>query len=308
MRNVINYYYNLNPNKINSLFEYYYFYYNNELYYLYPIDNEDVRACYELNKNMLKLNVLVNEMVLARDNSIVIFVNNRYFVLMKVFVNLNALLRLSDISYLSNLKVKYPDSLMRSNWVNLWADKIDYLEYHHEHNFTKNKLLNSCFDYFIGLSENAISYLNQAISIFKPEIVDYGVISHNKILIDDNLYTLYNPLNIIIDHRARDVSEYIKWSFFNDNFRIYDELDLYFKNNYFSIYGIHLLLSRVLYPSFYFDLYDDIIFKNKQEIEVNKICSRINEYEEYLSSIWKYFHKYYNIIDIEWLNKKRNSI
>ena len=33
MKENINYYYNLNPNRINKIFDYYYFYLNNELYY-----------------------------------------------------------------------------------------------------------------------------------------------------------------------------------------------------------------------------------------------------------------------------------
>lgn len=193
---------------------------------------------------------------------------------------------------------------MRSNWALLWIRKIDYLEYHHEHNYQKYPLLSSSFDYFIGLSENAISYLNNTIKNMSPDDSDIGVISHDIINIDDTIYSLYNPLNIIIDHKARDLAEYIKNSFFNDNFAIFEELDEYFKYNYFSFYGINLLVARILYPSFYFDRYDEIVNEKIQESSILKITSRIDEYEKYLQDVFNYLKKYYNIKDVEWIMKK----
>ena len=93
-------------------------------------------------------------------------------------------------------------------------------------------------------------------------------------------------------------------SFFKDNYAIFYELDEYFHYYYFSIYGIHLLLSRVLYPSFYFEMYDAIASEQINESEILKITTRIDDYERYLSDIWKYFQKYYQIKDIAWITKK----
>ena len=56
MKEIINYYYNLNPNKINKIFIYYYFYLNNELYYLviYNYNTNIIKSIYTLNKEMNK--------------------------------------------------------------------------------------------------------------------------------------------------------------------------------------------------------------------------------------------------------------
>ena len=43
MKNIINYYYNLNPEKINHLFQYYYFYLQQELYYFVIYENLSVK-------------------------------------------------------------------------------------------------------------------------------------------------------------------------------------------------------------------------------------------------------------------------
>ena len=60
----------------------------------------------------------------------------------------------------------------------------------------------------------------------------------------------------------------------------------------------------MLYPSFYFDLYDDIVCQKENEASILRITSRIRDYEIYLADIWKYFHKYYPIKDISWILKK----
>ena len=306
MKNTINYYYNLNPNKINQIFNYYYFYIDNELYYfnVYTKNVKDVQAIYRFNQELLSKNVLVNEIINNRTGTILTYVNQIPYLLTKVNININKPIKLYEISYLSRIPISYPNELMRANWANLWINKIDYLEYHQEQNYQKYPLLSSSFNYFVGLSENAISYLNQTVSKLKPEKSDIGVLSHDVMLLDDTVYGLYDSQNIIIDHKARDLAEYIKISFFKDNYSIFDELDEYFKYHYFSFYGIQLVVARVLWPSFYFEVYDGILRNQLNESVVLKITSRIDEYEKYLADVFSYFHKYYAIDDIAWLKRK----
>ena len=303
MKNTINYYYNLNPNKINHIFDYYYFYIDNELYYfcVYTKNVKDIEAIYIFNQELLAQNVLVNEIVNNRTGTILTYVNQVPYVLTKVGININKPIRLAEISYLSNIPISYPKELMRANWANLWINKIDYLEYHQEQNYQKYPLLASSFNYFVGLSENAISYLNQTIIKLRPEKSDFGVLSHDVIMMDGSIYDLYDSQNIIIDHRARDLAEYIKISFFKDNYSIFDELDEYFRYHYFSFYGVQLIIARVLWPSFYFEVYDGILKHQLNESELLKITSRTSDYEKYLADIFRYFRKYYPIDEIGWL-------
>lgn len=307
MKNIINYYYNLNPNKIKQIFNYYYFYINNELYYfiIYTRKIDDIKAIYEFNQNMLKRNILVNEIINNTTNTIITYINQIPYILVKISININKPITLPEIYYLSNHNIPYKNELMRSNWALLWSKKIDYLEYHQEQNNLSYPILSESFNYFIGMAENAISYVNNIISNVKIEKNDIGVISHDKLKLDDTIYSLYDPENIIIDHKARDIAEYIKLSFFKDNYKIFDELDEYFKHNYFSFYGISLLIARILYPSFYFELYDEVIQGLTNESSVLIITSRIDDYEKYLNDVLNYFHKYYAIQDINWLKKNK---
>ena len=278
----------------------------NNLYYFveYNRKYEDRFIIYDFNQEMIRNNILVNEIIDNRNNNVVTINNSIPYILIKVVVNINKSISLSEINYLASKNIHYDDKLMRGNWGYLWMNKIDYLEYFTDHNYKKYPLVVDSFNYFVGMAENAISYVNYVVNNIKPDYSDYGVISHDVISINDTVYCLYNPLNIIIDHKARDVSEYIKKSFFNDNFKIFDELDEYFKYNYFSFYGISLILARVMYPSFYFDLYDQIINGRINESEILKITSRTNEYEEYLRDVFNYFKKFYQIKEINWIEKK----
>ena len=303
MKNTINYYYNLNPNKINHIFDYYYFYIDNELYYfsIYTKDVSSISDVYKFNQELIGKGVLVNEIIDNKMSSVLTFVNQVPYILTKVVVNINKPISLGEISYLSMSQISYPKGLLRDNWLNLWISKIDYLEYHHEQNFSKFPLINSSFNYFIGLGENAISYLSETLRKYKADYSDVGVISHDVILVDDTIYNLYNPENIIIDHKARDLAEYIKVSFFKDNYSIFDELDEYFRHHYFSIFGIELVIARVLWPSFYFEAYDEVMRNKITESSVLKITSRVSEYERYLGDVFKYFRRFYPIEEVSWL-------
>ena len=59
-----------------------------------------------------------------------------------------------------------------------------------------------------------------------------------------------------------------------------------------------------MYPSFYFDLYDQIINDKINESEILKITSRTSEYEDYLKDVFNYFKKFYQIKEINWIEKK----
>ena len=130
-------------------------------------------------------------------------------------------------------------------------------------------------------------------------------ICHKRIHINDNLYELYHPINFIYDYRIRDVCEYIKSAFFNDE-DVYQIIDEYFKYNYLSYKELLLFYGRLLYPSYFFDLYDDIVNENLDEKQIEKIIIKSQEYEKFLININFYLNKLCNryIPQIDWLIKR----
>lgn len=300
MKNFIKFFYNMKVTNTNFINNYYEFNHNNNYYRLYILNEEyniyNYNNIYTINKELIN-NTLMSEIILNKDKNIITTYHNINYILLKINCNINKNITLEEIDYLSKVKIVNNN---KSNWGLLWSKKIDYLEELISENGKKYPQVVNSFNYFIGLSENAISYYNN-IDI-DNNMMYY--ISHKVLRPTDKVDSLYNPLNIIYDYRVRDVAEYIKNSFWTDNHNIYSELNNYLYKNNLSLNEVKLLISRVLFPSFYFDLYEDIFNYNKDEKILNNIISRIDEYEEYLNSIIIYFKRFYPIDEIEWLKKK----
>ncbi|MBQ9013221.1 MAG: hypothetical protein IJ094_06625, partial [Bacilli bacterium] len=117
-------------------------------------------------------------------------------------------------------------------------------------------------------------------------------------------FDFYNPINYILDNRVRDFSEYIKNLFF---------LDMISINNYkyfldymnFTREEYILLISRLLFPTYYFDMYDNIINYNLDEKVMEDIINKTDSYILFIRYILMYiiYQKRVNIPFIEWIIK-----
>lgn len=299
MNNFIEYFYGMKIDKVLYNGKYYFFMYNGYIYRLYIYDdNYDINFLYEINKRLVK-NTLMSEIIINKNNELVSIYNNVSYILIKIFVNVNKSISLEEISLISKSSSLEKGNI---NWGKLWENKIDYLEDLINENGKKYPLIVDSFNYFVGMAENAISYFYSINLDDKYPVV----MSHKTIRWDDSVEVLYNPLNIIFDSKVRDVAEYIKNSFFNNNYNIFNELISYLRKNYLSLTEVKLLISRLLYPSFYFDMYTDILIDNKEEKIILDVVSKLDAYEIYLDKVIEFFRLHYNIEAIEWL-KKRSS-
>lgn len=301
MNNFIEYFYGIKVDKIVYEKNSYSFIYNRYFYKLYVFDNSsNTDFLINVNKKMLG-NTLVSEIIKNRNGEVLSIYNNIGYILMRIYVNVNKGISLKEVVSLSNSL--YKDKLM-INWGNLWERKMDYLEDLINENGKKYPLIVDSFNYFVGLAENAISYYN---TILIDKNYKFGI-SHRKIKIDDTIEELYNPLNIIFDYKVRDVAEYMKISFFNGNKNALNEFIWYLNNNYLSIMEAKLLIARLLYPSFYFDMYEDIMIDEKEEKIITNILIKIDEYEIYLAKLIEMISSKYGVDDILWLKKNNYSI
>ena len=279
----------------------YYFYLNNNEYHLIKYNRpiEDIESLYKLNIQMINRRCMVHKIIINKDKSIITMINNEPYILLKI-CSKNKYINLSDINYIQQMtyNIEYDKSLLRSDWVNLWCEKIDYYEYQINQLGKEYPILCDSLSYFIGLGENAISYLVNNIKENKKTLT----VSHKRI--NDNSFDFYNPLNFIIDDRVRDVSEYIKKSFFNNTFNI-NELKSYLNYNNFNNEEYICFFSRLLFPTYYFDIYDEIINTKSDENKIIPILEKTTQYEEFLVYIYKYiiYEKKVQIEPIEWLLK-----
>lgn len=302
MKNIINYFYNLNITELTNKDNIYSFYDNDELYHFYIYNNniKNINLTKDIDDS-LKKDTLIHEIIINKDNSIITYYNNIPYILCKINININKPITLGEINYLSSKVISTNSKITYHSWQDLWSIKMDYLEKVINENGKKYPIIVDSFNYFVGMAENAISYYN---NLSNKEVDNNSlVISHRIININDTVYAIYDPVNIIIDHKARDIAEYIKYSFFSDNTNIFKELNVYFKYNYYTKDDVMMLLARVLYPSFYFNMYEDIMINNKEEKIITNITSKLDKYELYLARVFKYFNNFYNLPVPEWLNK-----
>ena len=268
-----------------------YFSYNNHLFCLYQYQRniEEINELVLLNQDMINNNLNVNRIINNIYNKpLTMYEGNNYVLILIKFKYQNGLFKFIPIN---NNSYKL---LERNNWGYLWSLKIDYIEYQIKHLINKYPLLYKTVNYYIGLSENAIKYFN----MLRLDNVNL-FISHRRV---NNDY-LYNPVELIIDYKVRDISEYLKECFINNKKNIY-EIKRYILNLNLSNIDYILLYNRMLYPSFYFDIYETIVNKDLDEKEILKVTDMANKYEELLYEIYMLIKRKVNIIGIGWINNK----
>lgn len=179
------------------------------------------------------------------------------------------------------------------DWSILWSSKVDY--YETLFNDIKDPFIRDCFNYYIGLSEVAIR-------LFK-EIKTYPskCISHYRLNKDIDFL---NPINLTIDYRVRDICEYIKKEFFLGN-NLFRYITQYIVDNKLNSDECTLILSRLLYPSYFFDYYDLVTNKN-DEIKFDELL--IFKYEEEIRKLYYLIKLSIPMPRIDWLENKKTQV
>ena len=294
MKNFLEYYYNFLNITVHEKDKMYYFYYNNNLYTFVRMNRSREEVLVISRMNLVNYNKIISNI----RGEVITFYNNIPYVLIRILYS-NKTLNTYPKNNSNIFITKDMSVLMRNNWYLLITKKIDYLEYQREHLKNKDKILLTSLDYYIGMAENSVSYFNSAVKSVKPTDIDRLVVAHRRIY-SLNYNNYYDPLSVVIDHESRDISEYLKYIFLKDKYDI-NILKKFFNNLNLSYYGYLLLYSRMLYPSFYFDCYENIVNNNRNVKEIVKIIKRSDEYEEYLNTIYKLINSKIKIPKVDWV-------
>ena len=139
-------------------------------------------------------------------------------------------------------------------------------------------------DYFLGLAENAIGYLNIIDKMYSKTNQDILTFTRRRVSANDTLSEFYNPINFVIDYKVRDISEFIKSCFFETDISV-SQLKQWVLELKLSSYSCGLLLARLLFPTYYFDLYEQIVNGTKKEKEIEKVIRKIEDYIKFLIDI-----------------------
>ena len=298
MKNALKYYYNLDIKIIHQKNKTFYFTYEGFDYILKNYDNiEEIDMIYELANNLNVKGIYSHQIILNNDRHILTKINENNYILLKIFIKKEKI-KINDILQFNNINYSTEhQKLKRDNWDELWTQKIDYLEYQVNQIGKKYPLIRKSFSYYIGLAENALILFKNT-----PKEKVKLSLSHRRILENDNKQDLYNPLNMIIDIRIRDICEYFKSCFFN-NKNIINEVNTYLYYNKLNYNESCYFIARMLFPTYYFDIYEKIINNEIDEDRLNNIISKVNDYEIFIKNIYINLKSNNNIPDIEWLIK-----
>lgn len=296
MKNAINYYYHLYPDNVHQKDKKFTFVIN-EIKYIFIQFQKDISKLSDIQNIsdlLISKNIRHNQIIKNINNSYITYINNIPYILLKINIDDDNLIILEDIIYFSRITNNLiNDSMDIKILKKIWIDKIDYFEYQVSQFGIKFPKIRTSFNYFIGLAENSIILLN---NISSSNIKK--TICHYRIPFNMKLKDLYNPIEFILDNRVRDICEFLKLRIFtNDNI---DLVTYYFNYNYITNDEAILFLARLLYPTYYFDICEQIIdgYNDNYLIE---ILDKIEIYEKNLKKIYYFLKQNYKIPDIEWL-------
>lgn len=293
MKNIIYYYYNLYANKFKKINDCFAFEINKKQYEFIPFYG-DVNSVFKNYQFIISSKKYCHQIILNKDNSILTYYKNKPYLLIRKDFCID---KYVDIDEIINYDILVNGDY-NLNWKNLWKEKIDYYEYQISELAFKYPVLKKSFNYYVGLTENAISLLNY---IDKSNINYY--ICHKRVNYKQKLCDFFNPTEIVIDNITRDIAEYIKNNYLNDNITINEVCSIIDKLNFNYTESI-LFLSRITYPSYYFDLYDEIIQEIANENKIEYYIKKNTMYEIFLKQVYEYLKGKYALPEIEWMKLK----
>lgn len=304
MKEQIHYFYNINDIELKESNDYYYFKWNHNEYYFYKInkENSELEKLFKIVEERNQKQIKTFQPIQNQFHSFLTYINQEAYILFE-YNDAKKEYSILDMIHCQRKQIINETNtiLDRSNWIYLWSEKIDYLEYQVHELGKKYPIIINSFSYYIGLAENAICYAKQA---QKYTHNSKKVLSHRRVFYPNYGVHYDNPLNFIVDIEVRDIGEFIKYlALENIEYALID-LKTYIETEKLNIYNLSMLFARLLYPSYYFDIHEKIINMNKPEESILKIVGKSEYYEIFLKKAWQLLRTYAPIEEIQWITKK----
>lgn len=209
-----------------------------------------------------------------------------------------------------------PSQLSRyGKWKLLWEQKFDVLETYYQQKLKErpstqiDRLYIETFPYVLGLTENAIQYLQESEQDWRYHQHDRGTITLQRFQSNHTQAILSNQL--VFDHPTRDIAEWVRTKLLSEGRNGFSEvsnmLTSYERNYPLSIFGWRLLYARLVFPIHFFDQIGQFMNQENigEDLVVNyrKLLDRQVEYEYCLKHFYDYIgfdHKKHEVPSLDW--------
>lgn len=307
MKQTINYFYKIDVDTVSENGNIYYFILDKFKYYFVPLcrEEKELNEIIEVSKELKNCGIKCHDIIINKFNKVISPIGEQKYILLRIcddskkeisifdLINVNRKLRVSNQTR----------ALYKNNWEELWSKKIDYFEYQIR-NYGKNKsgILNT-FSYYLGMAETAVIYVSKTMTEYPlNEQIDEVTLNHRRVFFPNYQLNFFNPLSFIFDLEVRDYAEYFKSAFFAGE-DIKTEFSSFLKAKKFGAHSYHMFYARLIFPSYYFDVYEKIIHEETSEDDLINIVKRNKDYEQFLTYAYFEINKYYPLKKIEWLVK-----
>lgn len=291
--------------------EYSYFVFQERLYYLVPYvrSEEELKELVSLNEELLGKGLPTGKFVLNNHNSYINFYNGKKYVLLEMQAGSNQEYNVLDMVGFADMLVigSKKSILYRNQWAELWSAKADYFEYQIRQLGKDKPIILNSFSYYIGLMENAIAYVNNTTKKYNLSVNEHITLQRKRVVFPNIALNYFNPIHYVIDIEVRDVASYFKSLFFNSYEDLFTEVYAYLKRRKLGMLGYQLLYARLMYPSFYFDIYEKVMEGEMEESALLPVINKAEDYELFLRDMYQIISQFAPIERVEWLLNKKES-
>lgn len=195
-------------------------------------------------------------------------------------------------------KYQYEPTAISSygQWKSLWSEKLTMCERYlqaQDYPCSYYRLVMDTLPYLIGISENAIQYVQETEQEDRFDKVDQGTIAFNRYQ-DQIRQSVIWMDDLVYDHPVRDLAEYIRFAFLQEEDRLKDISQ--FVQEYqtvrpLSVFSWRLLYARLIFPVHLFDVLERGLLQKTEYAalyqEFADLLTKQNRYEQRLGNFFE---------------------
>lgn len=182
-------------------------------------------------------------------------------------------------------------------WKSLWISKLTFVEHYLTEESKKQsnryvRFLMNHLPYIIGISENAIQYMQESERERRYRDCDRGTIAFQRYQ-DQLLHPTIWSTDLVYDHPTRDIAEYIRAKILWGDEREVADVRL-FLHEYesiqpLSVFSWRLLYARLIFPIHIFDQIQKSFYETDMEQsyrQMEALLDRQHIYEHHLAALF----------------------